>query len=396
MEKRDSTIKKIKAVIIGAGFAGITAMQKLAKNPHFEVTIVAPNNHFEYYPGLYRILSTYIPFEVFVPTRYLVPKNVIWIKSKAESFDTVTQTVILSNGEHISYNRLIIATGTQATDFGISGVNEYAHYVTSLTHMLEAKKVLQEMFKTHVESKNKNPFSIIVAGAGPTGVELSGELTEMTKRLSVEYSYPQSHIQIKVIQRDQTVLPQLPEKVQKSAMRRLQKIGVQVLLGYTIKTVHEGTVETDTGNIPYDMLFWSAGATQSALIHKHLDFVLSPRKKVIVDNQFRSEGHTDVYVLGDNAETQFSGLAQIAEQDGAHIADLFISEVNHRTLPVYAPRNPIYVIPIGNYFGILGISGKIFTGLLPWLLRYLVDARFFFFALKFKDFLHLSLNRKLK
>ncbi len=389
-------MKKQKIVIIGAGFAGVTAMQRLAESELFNITLISPSGYFEYYPGLYRIMSNHIPFEVFVPMRYLVPVGVSVVQEKADSINTTTKTVVTDSGVVVPYDILIVASGTQPTDFGISGVRQYAQYVTSLPQMLQSKNELLERLQLHIVGMSDKPFTVIIAGAGPTGVELSGELTELFNRFAKKHRCPREKFIIKIIQRDPTVLPQLPEIVQKGATTRLQKIGVELLLNNTITAVHEDTVTTDKGAYTFDMFFWSAGAMQSDLIRQNTSFSLSPRKKVIVDATLQVQGIADVYVLGDNAETQFSGLAQIAEQDGAYVARAIIQKNKNTTPEIYTPRKPIYVIPIGDYFGILGIRGHIFTGLLPWILRYAVDMRFFFFALSFKHFLKLSIKRKLK
>ncbi len=390
------TTEKKKIVIIGAGFAGLTAVRRLAGNKQCDVSLIAPNTHFEYYPGLYRIVSDHIPFEVFVPMRYLIPESVTHYKTTVISMDPQKQIVRTQSGDEIPYDSLVIATGTEVSDFGIIGVREYAHFVTSLTHLLQAKQELISKLQVHVVEMNPKPFTILVAGAGPTGVELTGELSEMVKRFTQSHPNMQGQVQIKMIQRDLTVLPQLPKKVQEIATKRLTHLGVELLLGQTIQTVQDDTLQTDIQSLPYDMFFWAAGSTQVPFIKNNPHMQLSPRKKVVVDGHLRAQGLENVYVCGDNAETQFSGLAQIAEQDGMHVATVLSCQINQTPPPRYVPRKPIYVIPIGDYFGILGLWGTVSSGFLPWLLRYAVDMRFFFFNLSLKDFLHISLHRKLK
>lgn len=387
---------KQRIIIIGAGFAGVTAMQKLAESKLFDITLISPNMYFEYYPGLYRIMSNHIPFEVFVPMRYLISKGVSVISEKVDSFDSVAKTVTTESGLVCAYDTLIIASGTQPTDFGIAGVRQYAQYVTSLPQMLQSKNELLERLQMHLIGMSGKPFTVIIAGAGPTGVELSGELTELFNRFAKKHRCPREKFIIKVIQRDATILPQLPETVREKATARLQKIGVELLLENTITAVHKDMVTTDKGSYSFDMFFWSAGSTQTDFIRNNTRFVLSPRKKVVVDATFLAQGFEGVYVLGDNAETQFSGLAQIAEQDGAYVARVLIQKQKNETVGVYTPRKPIYVIPIGDYFGILGAGKYIFSGIVPWVLRYAVDMRFFFFALPFRYFMKLSIRRKLK
>jgi NADH dehydrogenase len=383
-------------VIVGAGFAGITALQKLDKSGLFEITLITPKSHFEYYPGLYRVVGEKAPFEVFVPFRYLLPKRVTFLHDSVLSIDIAHKKIDTQKNGIFSYDILIMATGMVPSDFGITGVSQYAHFVTSLTFAIESKKALIAKLQAHVISQEKNPFTIVIAGAGPTGVELAGELSSFLRSFTKTYHVPLKNYRIKIIQRDKDVLPQLDSKVRKTAVNRLRRLGVELLLEHAITEVTQDTVVTSNGPIVSSFFFWTAGAMQSPLVTSTVGFTLSARKKVIVSKELLAEGTDSVYVLGDNAETEFSGLAQIAEQDGAFVGSMLVFKEQGKPYKPYVPRKPIFVIPIGNWFGILGIKGKVFSGIIPWILRYAVDMRFFFFRLKFADFISLSIERKLR
>ncbi len=389
-------MNKKRIVIIGAGFAGITALQKLNKSGLFDVTIISPKSHFEYYPGLYRVLGEYIPFEVFVPFRFLLPKTVTFIKDVVVSVDMDKTTLHTESHGTIVYDELIIAVGMIPSDFGIKGVSTYGHFITTLKTANQTKKNLSDALQKHIISKTDETFNIVIAGAGPTGVELTGELTSFVSLLRKTYAIKKKFCTITLIGRDADVLPQLEISVRKKALKRLHSLGVVVLTENTIMEVTETTVITDKGIIPMSFFFWSAGATQPDLIKNTSEFTLSARKKVIVDKEFLAQGCSHVYVLGDNAETEFSGLAQIAEQDGAFIGNMLVAKALDVSYKPYNPRKPIFVIPIGDYFGILGLYGKTITGIIPWIIRYAVDMRFFFFKLRLKDFISLSIERRLK
>lgn len=390
-------MQKQKVVIIGAGFAGISAMAELAKHPTcFEVTIISPKNHFEYYPGLYRLFGEHVPFEIFVPLRYLIPSSVTCLYESVTHIDTTHKIITTQEKNTLSYDVLIIATGSVPTDFGVPGVFEHAYLVASLVQAKEAKKALLEEIQQHIISHSKDSYTIVIAGAGPTGVELAGELSLVLDTFAKNYHYPRSRLQIQIVQRGESILPQLPVSVQKIAMRRLKKIGVKIILDTGITRVYKDTLDTTAGALPYSFFFWTAGSQIPELITQTTTLPLSERKKVLVDHEFQVTGLQDVYVLGDNAETAFSGLAQIAEQDGVFVGTMLVARAFGKPYKSYNPRKPIYVIPIGKRFGILGLKNKVFTGMLPWMLRYIVDARFFFFHLKLKDFISLSFERKLR
>ncbi len=383
-------------VIVGAGFAGITALQKLNKSDLFEITLVTPKSYFEYYPGLYRVIGEKAPFEVFVPFRYLLPERVKFIHDSVASIDVTQKSIHTQKNGIVSYDILIMATGMIPSDFGIEGVSTHAYFVTSLTSAIESKKALIAKLQAHVIGQEKNPFTIVIAGAGPTGVELAGELSSFLRSFARTYGVSRDTFRIKIIQRDKDVLPQLDIKVRKTALKRLRRLHVEVLLEHAIIEVVEDAVITSHGPIRSSFFFWTAGAMQSPLVTMTSGFTLSPRKKVVVDKDLLAQGVEGVYVLGDNAETEFSGLAQIAEQDGAFVGSMLVLKEQGKPYKTYVVRKPIFVIPIGNWFGILGIKGKVFSGIIPSILRYTVDMRFFFFRLKFADFISLSIERKLR
>jgi NADH dehydrogenase FAD-containing subunit len=389
-------MRKKRIVIIGAGFAGITALQKLNKSRLFDITIISPKIHFEYYPGLYRVIGDTMPFEVFVPFRYLLPYSATFLQDKVIQIESDIKKVHTDGGKICEYDILIVATGMIPSDFGIPGVSKYAHFMTSLMQARESKQSLTDQIQRHIISNTDTPFSIVLAGAGPTGVELAGELTAFIRNFARTYRVSEKLFSITIIQRDTTILPQLAPEVREKAQKRLSKLGVKILLEHTILRVNENAVMTDKEVVPFSFFFWTAGSSPSPVITQTSSFQLSQRKKVIVTNEFAAIGLDGVYVLGDNAETQYSGLAQIAEQDGAFIGNMLVARELGKSYKPYVPRKPIFVIPIGDYFGILGIYSHVFAGMLPWVLRYAVDMRFFFFRLKFKHFLSLSIERKLK
>jgi NADH dehydrogenase len=387
---------KKKIVIIGAGFGGITAVQRLAQSNLFDITIISPKTYFEYYPGLYRILGARTPFEVFVPFRYLLAKNVVFCHDKVTQIDITRKQVITEKNQQFAYDIAIVATGTTPTNFGVEGVFEYGQFVTSFIDARMSKHLLIQKMEEHIVSHREGVFTIAIAGGGPTGVELAGELATMCRSYARHYHYDRKRLVVMLLQRDTVVLPQLPKQVQDIATQRLASIGVAIKTACAIKRVTASAVETKCDVIPYDVFFWTAGSKTSDLVVNTFGPNLSPRKKVVVDHELHAVDSDGMYVLGDNAETGSSGLAQIAEQDGAFVAQMLIAKEKGLPYAPYAPRKPIYVIPIGDYFGILGVSGKVFAGFLPWCLRYLVDARFFFFHLSIKNFIYLSFFRKLK
>jgi NADH dehydrogenase len=395
-------MSKLKVVVVGGGFSGISFINRLSKYDIFDITLVSDKTYFEYYPGIYRILNDKNPFELFIKLKFFLKRDIRFIKGLASQIVKEEKKVILESKVSVDYDILVISSGSNANDFGIEGVLKYAYFPSSLIDMMEARNSLLEDIQSHIISQNKSPYNIVIVGGGVTGIEVSGEVSNLLDTFSDNYGYDRDMLKVYILQNSDTILSFLPEKAKKIVLKRLRKLKVNFIKNTSVLRVYKDTIKTSSGSINYSFLFWSAGVKTNDFVLNSRNFIFSNRNKVVVDENFEAEDNKDIYVIGDNAETKFSGLAQIAEQDGNFLAKFLISKyvdknkVRGRNVLEYKPRLPVYVIPVGKNFGVLYFKNFVISGFIPWVLRYLVDARFFFLHLKFKDFLSMTFEQKLR
>ncbi len=318
---------------------------------------------------------------------YLMKKNKISVFHGHGSF--VSPKVVSIKGEkeniEIEGDKIIIATGSKP--FSIPGINIDKKRIITSTEALELKEI---------------PKHMIIVGGGVTGIEVSGEVSNLLDTFSDNYGYDRDMLKVYILQNSDTILSFLPEKAKKIVLKRLRKLKVNFIKNTSVLRVYKDTIKTSSGSINYSFLFWSAGVKTNDFVLNCRNFIFSNRNKVEDDENIEAEDNKDIYVIGDNAETKFSGLAQIAERDGNFLAKFLISKyvdknkVRGRNVLEYKPRLPVYVIPVGKNFGVLYFKNFVISGFIPWVLRYLVDARFFFLHLKFKDFLSMTFEQKLR
>lgn len=176
-----------KVVIVGGGFAGIKCALELARSPELDITLVSDKSHFEYHAYLYRVVTGRTPLEVCVPLAEIFRHTKVKIVN-----DSLTGADLRVNeayglfGSKYLYDFLILAVGSQTEYFGIEGLKNYSYGFKSINEALRLKRHIHEMFgkcalaKSH-EEKQRCMVQLAVVGAGPSGVELAGELASYTK-----------------------------------------------------------------------------------------------------------------------------------------------------------------------------------------------------------------------
>jgi NADH:ubiquinone reductase (H+-translocating) len=337
----DKVMKKV--VIIGGGFAGINLAGGLAGKKDFHVTIVDRNNYNFFSPLIYQIATGYLePSNISYPFRRLWRKkeNIRFHMAEFQKVIPGERKVILSTGE-MSYDYLVFATGTRTNYFGLDNVQKNALPMKTLSDALALRNYLLQVMeyaaRTSDEGERRKHLTIVVAGAGPTGVELSGMLAEM-KRNVVPKDYPElvgnayeSHIYL--VEAASKVLPPMSEKSQVDTFDALTKLGVKIKLGLQVKDyVDETVIFTNGETIQTKTLIWAAGVTGSVFEGIPLS-CYGRGKRLIVDEYNEIQGLPNVFAIGDiclqTSDSKFPNghpqLAQPAIQQGSQLAKNLIA-----------------------------------------------------------------------
>ncbi|MCE7059971.1 NAD(P)/FAD-dependent oxidoreductase [Dyadobacter sp. CY343] len=325
-----------KVVIIGGGFAGINLAQKLSKDKNFHITLVDKNNYNFFPPLLYQVATGFLeasnisyPFRKFFQGK----EN---LRFSLGEFRQVfpAQNKVLTDAGEIDYDYLVFATGTETNYFGMENVKKNAVPMKTVKDALALRNTIlankEKAARINDLAERRKLLSIVVAGAGPTGVEVSGMLAEMHKGI-FKKDYPElgsDEVEIYLVDALPVVLNPMSKKSQEETLAELKGLGIKVLLDHAVKDYENDVVTFANGKtIETKTLIWTSGVTPVELPGLPKE-VLGRGKRVLVDRYNRVKGFENVFALGDicmmEGDDDFPNghpqLAQVAIQQGKNLA----------------------------------------------------------------------------
>lgn len=330
--------------IVGGGFGGVKAALEIARDPKNEVVLISNKPDFQYYPALYSSATGHGRRESWVPlgevfARY--PNVTVYIDTVTD-IDIVKKTLTGESGATYPYANVIFSMGVVTTYFNIPGLETYAYGIKSAEEIQRLKhRLYMDIAEEHVYDKN-----YVIIGAGPTGVELAAALGTYIRRLAKFYNVRERKPRIRLIEAAPRVLPRSSAITSSRTERRLRRLGVSV---ETNKKVERATAtELIVGGKPLasHTVIWTSGVTNHPFFAAHSSvFTLAPNGKVKVNEYLEARPH--VYVIGDNAATPYSGLAQTALHDAKFVARNLRRRSKHVARKEYRPLLPVQAVPIG-------------------------------------------------
>lgn len=325
-----------KVVVIGGGFAGVNLIKLLAKDQRFHITLVDRNNYNFFPPLIYQVSAGFLePSNISYPFRKLYhhKKNITFRMGEFLKVIPEQHKVELSTGE-LYYDYLVFATGTQSNFFGIENVMKKAVPMKTINDAIELRNyILQTIEKATVTTdpeERKKLLTMVVAGAGPSGVEISGILAEMKNGI-YKKDYPELQGQpggIYLVDAAPKVLGAMSAKSQEYSCKSLEQMGIKILLNKQVKDyVDDHVIFTDGEKVPTKTLIWTAGVIATELPGLPRESIGRGRR-VLVDAYNKVLGTENIYALGDGClqttDPAFPNghpqLAQVAIQQGQNLA----------------------------------------------------------------------------
>jgi len=378
-----------RVVILGGGFGGLNAAQKLKRAP-VEVTLIDRRNFHLFQPLLYQVATGSLsPGEIAAPLRGVLSKqkNTRVLLGEAADIDPQAKKVILRDGAAFEYDSLIVATGSQSSYYGHDGWREWAPSLKSVEEATAIRhKILYAFERAERAASDEEAqtwLTFVIVGAGATGMELAGALAEIaneTLRNDFRRINPRE-AKILLLEGGPRVLTSFPEDLSAKAERLVGKLGVQVLKNVMVTEIdQEGvTYKTAEGSerLAAKTVLWAGGVTANDFGRK-----LAERTKAETDRSGRIKvnpdltvaGYPDVFIIGDLALSQgkngkpLPGVAQVAIQGGAYAARAIRARVRRRKeLPAFRYFNKGDMAVIGRAAAIANIFGFQLSGLLAWL-----------------------------
>jgi NADH dehydrogenase len=293
-------------------------------------------------------------------------KPVKLAQGRATTLDRKTKTVSTAEGEAYVYDTLLLALGVVTNYFGIQGMEEFSYSIKSSDEAERFKRHLHEQLM----SEHRPDLNYVIVGAGPTGIELAGALPHYLHRLMKVHGIRERAIHIDLIEAAPRLLPRLPHDTSRMVQRQLKRLGIRLYLGQAVQGETADALMVNGKPINSHTVVWTAGVTNHPFF-KDNAFVLTNRGKVATDVYLQSEDN--IFVLGDNANTPFSGMAQTALHDGQFVADNLKRRAAGKDFKSYSVKRPITVIPAGDQWAAV-IWGKLrIYGWLGYALREAAD-----------------------
>lgn len=358
---------KHRVVIVGGGFGGVKTALELADDPRFHITLITDHLDFRYYPTLYRTATGGSKRISSIPLREIFAgKRVHLLQDEVVGIDRQARTVKTKIGHTVGYEAVVIGLGVRTNYFHIEGLPELSYGIKSVANAEALKAHLHQQ----LVADHKPDLNYVVIGGGPTGIELAGELPAYLKYITKQHGMPRRAIHVDLIEAAPRLLPRMPKDLSKRVARRLRKLGVRLYLSTTVQAQTADALMVGDKPIRSHTVIWTAGVANHPFFTEQA-FQLAKNGKVRVDQYLQTE--TGIYVIGDNADTPFSGMAQTALYDGAFVAKNLKRLANKEEARPYVAKKPIYVFPAGPGWAAV-LWGRIrIYGRLGWILRSLAD-----------------------
>lgn len=324
-----------KVLVLGAGYAGlqtITKLQKQISADEAEVTLINKNDYHYEATWLHEASAGTISYEdLLYPVESVVNKDKVnFVKAEVTKIDRNAKKVETDAGI-FDFDILVVSLGFESETFGIKGMKDYAFQIENVLTARKLSRHIEDKFANYASSKQKDDkdLAIIVGGAGFTGVEFLGELTDRIPELCNKYGVEQSKVKITCVEAAPKMLPMFSDELVNHAVNYLENKGVEFKIGTPIVAANEKgfvvKVNDEEQQLEANTVVWAAGVRGNKLMEESFEGV--KRGRIVTKQDLTIEGYDDIFVIGDcsafipaGEERPLPTTAQIAMQQGEHTA----------------------------------------------------------------------------
>src|SRR6201984_3610793 len=381
--------KKHRVVILGGGFGGLNAAQKL-KRADVEIQLLDRRNFHLFQPLLYQVATGSLsPGEIAAPLRGVLSrqKNVQVLLGEAVDVEPEPKRVILRDGATFDYDSLIVATGTQTSYYGNDSWREWAPSLKSVEEATAIRHKILYAFeraeRAATEEEARAWLTFVIVGAGATGLELAGALAAIANE-TLKHDFRRinpTEAQILLVEGGPRVLTAFPEDLAEKAERLVSKLGVKVLKGVKVTNVDGDGVTFERGataeRLTAKTVLWAGGVTTNEFgrtLAKRTEAKTDRIGRIEVTPQLTIPNFPNIFVVGDLALANdkdgkpLPGVAQVAMQGGAYAAKVIRARVEQKPeLPPFHYFNKGDMAVIGRAAAVANIFGLHLSGLVAWL-----------------------------
>lgn len=373
---------KKRIVIIGGGFAGMNLAQTLIKIKGIEIILVDRNNYNYFPPLIYQVASSFIePSSISYPFRKMFQgkDNIRFYQGTFLSVDT-KQNSIHTSEDSLRYDYLVFAQGTQPNYFGLSSISEKALPLKSISDALKVRNAilnnLELACKTNNTEERRKLMTFVIAGGGPTGVELSGMLSEMNRNIRKK-DYPElanDPMHIYLVDAAPNLLGTMSKKSQKETFVSLSKLGVKIKLSVAVKDFQDDIVYlSNNEQIIAKTLIWVSGVVANKVEGLPENAVLKNRR--IAVNEFNGVvGTSNIFAIGDicyqDTDKSFPNghpqVAQVAIQQGILLAKNLKNIFEEKSPIPFTYNDKGSMAIISKYKAVADLRVGFFRGFIAW------------------------------
>ena len=368
-----------RVVIIGAGFGGLQCARTLSRKP-VDVLLLDRNNYHLFTPLLYQVASSLLnPSDVAYPVRTVFrgSPNVRFQVAEVSGVDLAKRQVTTSDGDHVPFDYLVIATGSTNNFFGMESVERVAQVLKDLPDAITLRSHVIAAFegavREHDPARRASWLTFTVVGGGPTGVEYAGALSELIQRVLVK-DYPEldmASVRVILVEGLGQVLPAFSPKLGADALRRLERRRVEVRLNTRVQSATENSVQLSSGEtIGCCTLVWAAGVKPSELANPAI-LPTTRSRRIAVDEYLRIPGAPEAFAIGDIAGFVQDGkelamMSPQAMQEGRFVGRTIIATLKKKELRPFRYVDKGTMATIGRHAAVAQIGPLSFRGAIGW------------------------------
>lgn len=379
-----------KVLVLGAGYAGLQAVTKLQKEvsaEEAEITLINKNDYHYEATWLHEASAGTINYEdLLYPVESVLKKDKVnFVKAEVTKIDRNAKKVETDKGIY-DFDILVVALGFVSETFGIDGMKDYAFQIENVLTTRQLSRHIEDKFANYAASKEKdeNDLSILVGGAGFTGIEFLGELTDRIPELCSKYGIDQSKVKVTCVEAAPKMLPMFSDDLVNHAVNYLENRGVEFKIATPIVACNEkGFVVEINGEkqqLEAGTSVWAAGVRGSHLMEESFEGV--KRGRIVTNQDLTIAGHDDIFVIGDcsafvpaGEERPLPTTAQIAMQQGEHVAKNIKHILNGEAKEEFEYVDRGTVCSLGSHDGVGIVYGKDITGKKATFMKKVIDTR---------------------
>ncbi|MBJ7884514.1 NAD(P)/FAD-dependent oxidoreductase [Bacillaceae bacterium HSR45] len=379
-----------KVLVLGAGYAGLQTVTKLQKElsaEEAEITLINKNDYHYEATWLHEASAGTINYEdLLYPVESVLKKDKVnFVTAEVTKIDRNAKKVETDKGIY-DFDILVVALGFVSETFGIDGMKDHAFQIENVLTTRQLSRHIEDKFANYAASKEKDDkdLSILVGGAGFTGIEFLGELTERIPELCSKYRIDQNKVKITCVEAAPKMLPMFSDDLVNHAVNYLENRGVEFKIATPIVACNEKgfvvEVNGEKQQLEAGTSVWTAGVRGSHLMEESFEGV--KRGRIVTNQDLTIAGHDDIFVIGDvsafipaGEERPLPTTAQIAMQQGEHVAKNIKHILNGEAKEEFEYVDRGTVCSLGSHDGVGIVYGKDITGKKAAFMKKVIDTR---------------------